>query len=179
MCSCNLYIQCILTGAPTRIRSQSLRTVGNLWPGHHDSRANRTSSKVYVISYLVWPSTCRLDDVSISISSVTNMLFIGSKRTGYFLNKNVNFGCLSWNFSSAFTPNATGRQDPIQSERIDAYRANFFDLSRHTFAVHRRVRSRGFVAWQIRSSWNISTLTRISRDDSQSAFNSVATEWHV
>ena len=25
----------------------------------------------------------------------------------------------------AFTPNATGRQDPIQSERRDAYRANF------------------------------------------------------
>ena len=81
----------------------------------------------------MWPSTCRLDDVSLSLSSVTNMLFTGSKRTGYFLNKNVNFGCLSWNFSSAFTPNATGQQDPMQSERIDAYRANFFDLA---FGVH-------------------------------------------
>ena len=65
----------------------------------------------------MWPSTCRLDDVSISLSSVTNMLFIGSKRTGYFLNKNVNFGCLSWNFSSVFTPNATRQQDPIRTYR--------------------------------------------------------------
>ena len=30
-----------------------------------------------------------------------------------------------------------------------------FDLSRHTFALHRRARSRGFVVWQIRSSWKI------------------------
>ena len=55
---------------------------------------------------------------------------------------------------------ATGRQDPIQSERRDAYRANLsrektgdkFDLSHHTFAVHRRARSRGMVTRQIRSS---------------------------
>ena len=57
----------------------------------------------------MWPSTCRLDDVSISIlSSVTNMLFIGSKRTGYFLNKNVNFGCLSWNISSCVQTKRNG-----------------------------------------------------------------------
>ena len=59
------------------------------------SKQNQQQSLRKPISYLMWPSTCRLDDVSISISSVTNMLFIGSKRTGYFLNKNVNFGCLS------------------------------------------------------------------------------------
>ena len=63
--------------------------------------------------------------IHIVIQCVTNMLFTGSKRTGYFLSKNVNFGCPSWNFSCAFTPNATGRQDPIQSERRDVYRANF------------------------------------------------------
>jgi hypothetical protein len=81
----------------------------------------------------------------------------------------------------AFTPNATGRQDPIQSERRDAYRANFsWEKTGDKFvAPHfRRARSRGFVPRLIRLSWNISTLTRISRDDSQSAFNSVATEWH-
>ena len=57
----------------------------------------------------------------------------------------------------AFTPNATGRQDPIQVNvetrigRILCERkpATSFDLSRHTFAVHRRARSRGFVARQI------------------------------
>ena len=62
-----------------------------------------------------------------------------------------------------FTPNATGRQDPIQSERIDAFWANFsrektatsFDLSRHTFAVDRRARSRESVARKICSSSNI------------------------
>ena len=58
-------------------------------------------------------------------------------------------------------------------------RATSFDLSRHTFALYRRARSREFVARKIRSSSNIWTLTRISRDDSQSAFNSVATESRV
>ena len=62
----------------------------------------------------------------------------------------------------AFSPNARGRQDPIQSERRDEGEGEFFareiqicratnqylwrfDLSRHTFAVHKRARSRGFV----------------------------------
>ena len=57
--------------------------------------------------------------------------------------------------------------------------SSIFDLSRHTFALHRQARSPGFVARQIRWSWNISTLTWHSRDDSQSAFNSVVTEWHM
>ena len=68
--SCNLYIQCILAGAPTRIRSQSLRTVGNLWPGHHE-QTEPAAKFTKPISYPMWPSTCRLDDVSISLSSVT------------------------------------------------------------------------------------------------------------
>ena len=60
------------------------------WVGWHDrSKQNQQQSLRKPISYLMWPSTCRLDDVSISLSSVTNMLFTGSKRTGYFL---------SWNF---------------------------------------------------------------------------------
>ena len=53
------------------------------------------------------------------------------------------------------------------------------NVSRQTFALHRQASSQGFVAWQICWSWNISILPRHSCDDSQSAFNSVATEWHV
>lgn len=84
--------------------------MGYLWPGHHEQ--TKPAAKLRKpISYLMWQSTCRLDDVSISLSRVTSMLFTGSKRTGYFLNKNVNFVCLSWKwFKPLLHYNAVYRQ---------------------------------------------------------------------
>ena len=55
-----------------------------------------------------------------------------------------------------------------------------FHLQRDTFARHGRARSRGFqVDLQHATFARVETLPRHSRDDSQSAFNSVATEWRA
>ena len=70
------------------------------------------------------------------------MLFTGSKRTGYFLNKNVNFGLSAKLLQCVHTKcdGAIGSHTKWTYRRVSG---EF--LSRHTFAVHRRARSRGFI----------------------------------
>ena len=70
------------------------------------------------------------------------MLFTGSKRTGYFLNKNVNFG-LSAKLLQCVHTKCDGAIGSHTKWTYSCVSGEF--LSRHTFAVHRRARSRGFI----------------------------------